>query len=219
MFGFLFSWWTISSHFLPAASLAQEDLGSRLLPLLGGGGSLQLEKLERAFMEGNILQARDGDLPSAAKTFDALVRVRRGTPWTEDTVFAVNMEKSIDTWRDEKEQSGGGDGADDRGISVVAPDALDAFCEQHEGAIREFNARVERNHAYVSSEVSSAASRTRRKTIKYELMSCKALHHAGSSQKLVDLVASWPVSGGASSYGLSRLFLKLSRCEMSLLDL
>ena len=181
MFGLLFSWWTISSHFLPAAS--QADLGGRLLPLLGGGGSLQLEKLERAFIDGFILQARDGDLPSAAKSFDALVRVRRGTPWTEDTVVAVNMETSVNTWRDEKEQSGGGGGADDRDISV-APDALDAFCEQHEGAIREFNARVESNFAYASSEVSSAASRTRRNKIKYELMSSKATYLAGSSRRL-----------------------------------
>eukprot|EP00752_Nemacystus_decipiens_P002896 g2694.t2 len=98
-------------------------------------------------MESHILQTSVGDLPSAVIGFDALVRSRRGAPWTGNTAAAANEEASADTWRNDNTETadGGGDGGEDHGGSSVAPDALEVFCEQHEGAVREFTARAASN--------------------------------------------------------------------------
>ena len=102
------------------------------------------------------MQASVGDLPSAVIGFDALVRYRRGTPWTGNTAVATDLETPPDAWRGEYSVTGGG--GDDHGGSGVALDALEKFVEQHEGVVREFTARAASNFAYADTEVSSAAT-------------------------------------------------------------
>lgn len=114
---------------------------------------LQVEEVEKVFLKSYSLQTSVGDLSSAAEGFDALVRSRRGTPYTAAT---TNVEAS------RSENVGTGDGGDDHGVRSVAPDALEAFVEQHEGTVLEFTARAASNFDYAGSEVSSSASCVRR---------------------------------------------------------
>lgn len=130
--------------------------GGRFLPLLGGRGDLQFKQIEKGFMESYTLQTSVGDLPSAAEGFDALVRSRRGAPWTAGTAVAAEGETPVEKWRDDNIETGGG--GDDRGIRSVAPDALEVFVERYEGVVREFSARAASNFAYANSEVGSVAS-------------------------------------------------------------
>ena len=132
----------------------------RFLPLVGGGRNSQLGAFENEFMENYILQASVGDLPGAAEGFDALVRSRRGDPWTRDTAITAKVATPAEILRDDNMRKLGG-GGDNRGKGLVPPDALEVFVERHEDVVREFSARAASNFAFANSEVSSAGSRAR----------------------------------------------------------